>query len=223
MRAQFVHDVDCTTPAAFEAIVKVDYAAMVIDVNYQFDHDDQVGLSMDPSANGENFTTVEGFRKTLQMFRQTQLISKINDYTVIVFCGFLQVEPFFKVMKEEFSHGRVFRYFWRKTPAFGAKNINPERPTNVIETILVGLSFKVGKKEAEPWQANYGPEAEDRTNVLEVPSVVKKLKDPQSNTNLMGDWQKPRKFAYLLSATLCIPVVGFLSPCAVQARPPWWL
>ena len=202
LRMQLLHGMDCTKAETFGHIVKKEYAAMVVDCNYHFDFDDD---GEDASANGDKYTTAEGLKQMLNCFRQIQGVSKVIDYTVIVFCGFRQVEDFFKVMKEEFGPGRgqVFRYFWKKTPAIGAKNIHPERPTNIIECILVGVCWPLGDEKPAKWQANYGPNAEDRTNVLEVPSVLKKVRDPTSKTNLMGDWQKPRRLMRMLFERHC--------------------
>ena len=202
LRMQLIHGMDCTKADTFTHIVKKPYAGMVVDCNYHFDYEDD---GVDASANGDKFTTADGLKQMLTCFKQVQGVSNVLDYTVFVFCGFRQVEDFFKVMKEDFGPGRgqVFRYFWKKTPPIGAKNIHPERPTNVIECILVGVCFAMGREKLESWQANYGPKATDRINFLEVPSVVKKVRYPSSQTNLMGDWQKPRKLMRILLERHC--------------------
>lgn len=206
LRAQVFECVDATKSEAFERIVKQPYACMVLDVNYQFDHDDDGTKSDDPSKDGASYTTGESLAKMLRSFADIQALSHTHDYTVIVFCGFLQCHDFYKVMREEFSRGKVFRYFWKKTPAKGAKNINPERPTNVLECIFVGIRYKIGAGVPEPWQVNYGASPEDRTNVLDVPSVVKKVRSATSDKNILGDWQKPRKLLHiLLKRHACVP------------------
>ena len=75
-----------------------------------------------------------------------------------------------------FPKAAVLRYFWLKSPAKGAHNINKTRPANVIECCLVGFAIGIGEQNMKEWMYNYGPTPAERTNCLDVPSVVFKVK-----------------------------------------------
>ena len=85
------------------------------------------------------------------------------------------MDKFYDLMKKLYTKHPVLRYFWKKSLAKGAHNINKTRPSNVIECILVAFSLEIGVTELRDWQYNYGPTPAERTNYLEVPSVVYKV------------------------------------------------
>ena len=81
-----------------------------------------------------------------------------NNYTVVVFCSFLQLEPFKKVLKSFLSVSEVTRSFWYKDGLHPGQQLDQQY--NVIECFLVGYQDKESKLQGKPgkkasWQHDY--------------------------------------------------------------------